>query len=80
MDPEEKTDLIAEVVGHRFCLRPEAVRRWMDKNQVYELNDIIELSKNFEKFLSEIIAGGDSSEVNKNKSYQRLAGSRLDIQ
>jgi len=69
---EQKRELIAEVVGHRFCLQPKAVRRWMDKNQVYDLNEIIDRSNDFETFLSEILKGGDWHErQNKGSPHKR---------
>lgn len=48
---------IAEVVGRRFCINPEAVLKWMRKKGYThgDFGKIINESKNFEKFLQEII-------------------------
>lgn len=52
---KQKRDLIAEIVGHRFCINQLSVRAWMNKNRIYNLNRIIELSKNEEVFLNNIL-------------------------
>lgn len=48
---------IAEVVGRRFCINPEQVLKWMRKKGYThgDFGKIINESKNFEKFLQEII-------------------------
>ena len=52
---------LSEVVGHKFCINPPVVLRWM-KKKGYTFRDfgkIIKATKNFEKFLSEILGGGE---------------------
>ena len=48
---------LAESIGHRFCITPPAVLKWMQKRG-YTSKDFCKVlaeTKNFENFLSEIL-------------------------
>ena len=48
---------LSEVFGRRFCINPETIRRWM-KRKCYtskHFKKMIEETKNFERFLSEVL-------------------------
>ncbi len=55
MSLSQMRDGLANLVARRFCLDAYNVRKWINKNKLYNLNKIIPRTKDFEKFLSEII-------------------------
>jgi hypothetical protein len=47
----------SEIIGRKFCLRPEAVRRWMKKKGYTSkhFKKMIEETRNLERFFLEVL-------------------------
>ena len=49
---------MADVIAHRFCINPEAVKRWLERNGygVEDFSEVISrINSNFEHWLAQVI-------------------------
>ena len=57
MSREERLDLISQITALRFCLDKGEVRKWMDREGIATLREVIKRSGDLEGFLQSILKG-----------------------